>query len=288
VKVFGPEFPIGLPDTVTEIATGSSTGGQSSAVVPAPRATGAAGSTSPAVLLDGPDISLQLLPPPGVGEKIPASALPPEARVLFTDAQMAMGTFGRTRLFLDQVLTATPGTAAFSPSVMQAVIGPDTTTVTGHAVQQLLQNGGDPGALNAGKAADGPQMLLIVRDPMTGERYRLQAPVQGATGFRPAPGDLLTLYWAGLSMEGPLRGLYLRHDRSGDGLLLADLTGLARSWRKRILGLIQAGLLFLLIVGVFLGLAIVAGMSSDSSESLTAATLILGSLLFLLYLGVRG
>lgn len=287
MKVFGTDFPISLPDSISDIATGDRSPNSSSGGPVNPATTSAASASSAATVRSGPDISLALLPSPNVGEKIPASALPPEAKVLFTEAQMAIGSFGRTRMFLEQMMTATPGSPLFSPTVMQAVILPDASTAPGHAVQQLLQHGGDAGALIAGKSADGTQMLLIVRDAISGERYRLQAPLNGSVPFRPAPGDLLTLYWAGLSMEGPLRGLYLRHDRSGDGVLLADLSGLARSWRRRVFSLLQAGLLFLVLIGAFLGLAILAGMSSDVSESLTAAGLILGSLLFLLYLGSR-
>jgi phage tail protein X len=232
------------------------------------------------------DDSLALLPEPRVGERIPSSALPPEVQVLFNEAQMAMGSFGRTRLFLEQVITANPANAQFSPTVMESILLPDASTVPGHAVQQMLQLGAEPAAMTAAPSG-GPQMLIIARDAMTGELYRLQAPLAGTEIFRPAPGDLLTLYWAGLSMQGPLRGLYLRHERSGDGILLADLGTLARSWQNRVKGLLQAGFLFLLILGGLVGLAVLAGLSSDLSETLAVAALILGVLGYLLFAGLR-
>lgn len=287
MKVSGPEFPVGLPDPLSDIATGDSSGRPATPGAPArSAATAAAPLSDPAIFRAAVDDSLQLLPEPRVGERIPPSALPPEAQVLFNEAQMAMGSFGRTRLFLEQVVTANPAGPQVSASVMESILSPDASTLSGRAVQQMLQNGANPGAL-AAQAAGGPQMLIVARDAMTGEVYRLQAPLAGAEFFRPAPGDLLTLYWAGLSMQGPLRGLYLRHERSGDGLLLADLGSLARSWQSRLKALFQAGFLFLLIVGVLVGLAVLAGLSRDTSETLAVVSLILSALGYLLFLGLR-
>lgn len=288
MKVWGSEFPVNLPASASEMAPQASSG-ESSTPVSAPSATSAPASTEAVTTATLADISLALSPQPSVQENIPASALPPEARVLFTEAQMAMGTFGRSRFFLEQMLTANPGSAFFGASAMQAMLGPDGSTLSGHAVQQLLQMGAlsETVASLPAKATEAPQVLLIVRDALTGERFRLQAPRENTPSFQPVPGDLLTLYWAGLSMEGPLGELYLRHDRSGDGLLMADLSGLAISWRSRLRNLFQAGLLFLAIVGVFLGLVVLAGTTSDSTEALTVASLIIGSLCFLLYLGLR-
>jgi len=284
VKVFGPDFPVGLPDSFSDIATGDNSGRSTGAGAP-PRSGAPAPATDAAALRAVIDDSLQLLPEPRVGEKIPASALPPEAQVLFTEAQMAMGSFARTRLFLEQVITANPADAQFSAPAMESILSPDANTAAGRAVQQLLQNGANLGA--ASGQGGGPQMLIIARDAMTGALYRLQTPLAGAEVFRPAPGDLLTLYWAGLSMQGPLRGLYLRHERSGDGLLLADLGSLARSWQSRLKALLQAGVLFLLIIGALVGLAVLAGMSSDLSETLVVSALILGALGYLLFLSLR-
>ncbi len=288
MKVFGPDFPINLPDALSDIATGDSSGGNAAETATTARTPLAPSQSAETVALTSlPDISLQLLPEPRAGEKIPAAALPPEVRVLFNEAQMAMGTFARTRLFLEQIVTANPENALFSASAMESILNPDRSTATGRAVQQLLQNGAVAGAAATSPGAGGPQMLIVARDAMTGELYRLQKPLSGAEFFRPAPGDLLTLYWAGLSMQGPLRGVYLRHERSGDGLLLADLGSLARSWQSRLKALLQAGVLFLLIFGVLVALAVLAGLSSDISETMAVASLILAALGYLFFLGLR-